>query len=572
MDSETLTPEITEKDYAQIAADYAREVLRDKKNKRHGKLIQAAAQRFLDDLERARSNDCPFYFDPDLADHACAFIEEMPHVEGTWETETIQLIPAQVFFVAQLFGFRDASTGLRRFTSALFWVARKNAKSTLAAAIMIYCLCWEWEPGGELLNCARTYKQASEVFSIAQAMIKKQPDLRAEFGLDCLAKRTIRYDMGAHWEAVHSKAESLDGLNPWIAGLDEIHAHKDPDLVNVLRSAAGARRNPLWLYTTTEGYEKPGPWADLRLMAKQVLAGVFREEVDHFLVVAFAVDEDDDDFDEEAWYKANPLMEFNPQLLLENRKLATEAKMMPGNLSEFRIKRLNRSASNARGAIDLPKWKACSGEVDLEWLADYPCWAGLDLASTQDLTAFRLVWEIAGVYYTWGMRWCPEEAAKFRTAQGAVNYGAWIERGLLKQTPGARTDYGVVTADIKELGQRFDIQRVGYDPYNAGTVVSELEDAAFEMVAFPQTTAHYHGPIQLIDIAYGNKNLRHGGDPILAWCASNLFLRYDAGQRAAPNKTKSADKIDDYCALAMAVGVIEEPEDFSFATDPIIGS
>src|SRR5690606_31997659 len=118
-----------------------------------------------------------------------------------------------------------------------------------------------------------------------------------------------------------------------------IHAHKDADLVNVLTSAAGARRSPLWLYTTTEGYVSNGPWSEMRHFARQVLDGVI-EDADHFLIVYFAVDDQDEDFDERVWRKANPLMDVNPNLLDAIRKEAVEARAMPSKLAEFRIKRL----------------------------------------------------------------------------------------------------------------------------------------------------------------------------------------------------------------------------------------
>ena len=159
-----------------------------------------------------------------------------------------------------------------------------------------------------------------------------------------------------------------------IPRLDEIHAHKTADLLNVLTSAAGARANPLWLYTTTEGYTNPGPWAEIRQFAKRLLSGVFGHTADHFLVIFFAVDDEDktlgikadDEFDESCWIKANPLIEVNPHLLTAIRKEAVEAKQMPSKLAEFRIKRLNRQASTAEGWINLTKWQECSGAVDLD--------------------------------------------------------------------------------------------------------------------------------------------------------------------------------------------------------------
>src|SRR5690606_5232475 len=295
--------------------------------------------------------------------------------------------------------------------------------------------------GAQVISAATTFPQASIIFNVAKRMVEKTPDIREAYGLEVFAKSIARWETGASFKPIHAKASTQDGLNPSHVGLDEIHAHKTPDLLNVLTSAAGARSNPLFLYTTTEGYTNPGPWAEIRQFAKQLLEGVFAEAGDHFLAVFFAVDDDDKDFDEAAWGKANPLMDANPHLLAAIRREAVEAKAMPSKLAEFQIKRLNRPASAADGWILLPKWKACDGAVDLEQLRDVPCWAGLDLASTRDLTSLRLVWRVGDRVLTWGRRWVPESAVAQRTERGTVPYAGWVAAGYLEQTEGEVTDY-----------------------------------------------------------------------------------------------------------------------------------
>ncbi|MCO7558093.1 terminase TerL endonuclease subunit, partial [Metapseudomonas otitidis] len=135
-------------------------------------------------------------------------------------------------------------------------------------------------------------------------------------------------------------------------------------------------------------------------------------------------------------------------LLAAIRKEAVEAKQMPSKLAEFRIKRLNRPSATASGWIDLRKWARCSGAVDLEWLRQYPCYGGLDLASTTDFCSFRLVWDVDGVLYTAGWRWVPEGAVQQRTERGTVPYAGWVETGALKMTPGDVADYAVIEADL----------------------------------------------------------------------------------------------------------------------------
>ena len=543
-----------ERNYISIAVDYAKKAIADKKGKRTGKLIRQAAQRFLDDLKRAKAKDAPFVFDEWHATDACDFIEKLPHVEGKWDTPEIVMHASHIFFVVQLFGFRKPD-GSRRFTSALFAVARKNAKSTLASAIMLYCQCCENEEGAQLISAATTGSQARIIFNVARRMVEKTPDLREAFGLETWANAISRVEIGASFKPINAKASTQDGLNPSHCALDEIHAHKSADLLNVLTSAAGARSCPLWLYTTTEGYISPGPWGDIRKFAIQLLDGVFGYDADHFLVVFFAVDKEDKDFNESAWHKANPLMDSNPHLLNAIRKEAVEAKAMPSKLAEFQIKRLNRPAASPDGFILIPKWEECNEVVDLEWLKDKPCYGGLDLASTTDLTSFRLVWKVDGKYYTWGRRWIPQSAVASRTERGTVPYASWVASGYLEQTEGDVTDYAVVEQAILDAMNTFNIKGIAFDRWNAQELCNRLAENNVPLLEFRQGGQSYHPAMQELERAYISKNLAHGGDPVLRWCASNLIVRKDANLNMSPDKKKSSEKIDDMTALIMGIGL-----------------
>ncbi|WP_312327919.1 terminase TerL endonuclease subunit [Stenotrophomonas sp.] len=542
------------RDYVGIAIAYAEEAVADKKGRKFGKWIRLAGKRFLADLKRAKRKRPPFVFDEWHACDPCDFIEKLPHVEGKWARPEIELHRSHVFFVVQLFGFRNLD-GSRRFTSALFAVARKNAKSTLAAAILLYCQCCEEEEGAQIISAATTGSQARIIFNVAKRMTEKTPDLQEAFGLACWANAISRVETGATFKPINAKASTQDGLNPSHVGLDEIHAHKSADLLNVLTSAAGARSNPLWLYTTTEGYTNPGPWAEIRQFAKQVLQGILGESADHFLVVFFAVDDEDDEFDESAWPKANPLMDANPHLLKAIRKEAVEARQMPSKLAEFKIKRLNRPASSATGWVDLTKWQRCGGKVDLDWLAGHPCWGALDLASTLDLTSWRLVWKVDGVYYTWGRRFVPSEAIRARTERGVVPYAGWVAAGLIEVTEGEVTDYAVVESRIREDIERFNPLAIGYDRWNAQEISQRLMADGHPMIEFNQTTKNYHPAMQELERAYISKTIQHGNDPVLNWCASNLIAVKDGNLNMKPDKKRSPDKIDDLATLLMGIGL-----------------
>lgn len=554
------------RDFVGIAKDYAKRAADKKNRKRFGIWIRLAAKRFLNDLERAKKKGAPFYFDDWNACDVCDFAEKLPHIEGQWETPNIVLHESHVFFLVNLFGFRNQN-GTRRFTTALFAVARKNAKSTLASIIGLYCQNCEGENGPQVVTGATTGQQARIVFRVAKAMVEKTSDLREAFGLEAFANAIASYPNGGTYKPINAKASTQDGLNPSCTILDEIHAHKTHDLLNVLKSAAGARSNPLFLYLTTEGYASPGPWTEEREFAKKVLRGLI--EADHYLAVYYAVDEkdddlgteEDDDFDEDTWRKANPLMDVNPLLLAEIRKAAIEAKDKPGQHAEFKIKRLNRPTSVAQGWVNLTKWRECKGEIDLDFLRPHPCYGGLDLSSTIDLASFRLVWNVEGTIYTKGWRFVPSAAVRQRTTRGLIPYAGWVLRGDLIESGNESIDYGPIEQKVIEAREQFQLVKVGYDSWNASQTAQRLNEAGVVMEQFIQGPKSYNPAMNALEIAYLNGKLVHGNDPVLNWNASNLIARLDQNMNKAPDKKKAAEKIDDMCALLMAVGVSLAPED-----------
>ncbi len=559
-------------DWTNIAIDYANEALDPKNNKRFGKWIRLSAERFLRDLARAKLRDRPFEYAQVEADKICDFISNLPHVEGTWKTENISLEPFQVFFLCNLFGFRNLD-GTRRFTSVLLGMARKNAKSSLAAGIGLYCLTMENEKGPQVISAATTGDQAAIVFKIAKRMADKRPQLREAFNVECFTRAISCYENGGLFKAINAKASTQDGLNPSCAILDEIHAHKTHDLLNVFQSAAGGRRNPLFLFTTTEGYETPGPWPEMRKFGQQVLEGVI--DADHFLVIFYAIDDKDDEFNEAIWAKANPLISVSEPLLKAIRKEATEAKSMPGRHAEFLIKRMNRQSSTANGWIDLQKWKACAGVVPLEELKNEPCYGALDLASTRDLASFRLVWKKEGILYTHGWRWVPQTTVAIRMQRNLVPYSGWVRAGFMTETTGEVTDYDVIFNKVLWVKENFNLISVAFDQWNAAQIASKLSNEGIEMLQFIQGPKSYHPSMKNFEETYIAGKFRHGGDPVLTWCASNIVVRSDANMNMAPDKKKSADKIDDMTALLMANGIMigqdQEGEGSldDFLSDPI---
>lgn len=539
------------KDYVAIAKQYARDAA---KSKKHGKWSKLGCKRFLNDLKRAKSKKCDFYFSDEHAVDACSFAENLQHVEGTWESPYIILHESMIFFYVNLYGFRKHVDDTRRFTDALWASGRKNAKSTgLGAPISLYSQFEEGHEGAQVISAAPTSDQSRIVWFVAKRMVEKDREFQDYYNCKAFSRTIAGYGNGSVYKYITSKASSHDGLNPNCSVLDEVH-QIDYDLLNVVKSAAGARPSPLFLYLTTEGYSNENsPWSEMRRFSHQILSGIV--EADHFLTLMFCVDDEDDEFDEDVWIKANPLMEVNPYLMDAIRKDAAEAKQMSGKAAEFRVKRLNKPSTSADSFIDLSKWNKCDSTMTLDELEGFPCWGALDLASNSDLTSFRLLWLVGGVYYTHGWRYCCSESVHYKKVSGTSAYPAWVESGLLIETEGATVNHETIRKNIVEQYERFKPLKLVADTWNAMEVIRKLDESSgIEVEPFIQGAKSYHPAIKKFEKTYKDGHLAHGGDLILTWCATNLVVKFNENANMMPDKKKSADKIDDMVSLIMCFG------------------
>ena len=548
------------RDFARTAHRYAQDVVAGRIVA--GRPVRLACKRHLDDLKRSQADKAwPYKFDPWHGNDVCGFAEKLPHIEGKWATPTITLEPWQVFGLVCVFGWRRRSDGGRRFSKVYWEVARKNAKSTLAAIVALYCLCCEGEPAPYVFIGATTGAQAQKVFHPARQMAMRTPALCEAFGLQVWSK-SIAEAGGGYIQTINSKGSTQDGHNPHLGILDELHAHKDRALYDVIDSAFGARRNPLLWIITTAGFDTECVCYEQRRFVMQVLEGVVAAK--HYFGLIYTLDEGDDPFDPAYWIKANPNLGVSVQLA-NMEAAATEARSQPGKVAEFQTKRLNVWTSARSGHVNIAKWRACSGPVDLEALRTVPCWGGYDLASVSDMTSFRLIWWLDGRLKTWGTRYLPEAAVQVRTTRNSVPYARWVNtefmgRRLLQVTEGDVTDYRAIERDIRWALATFNVQAIGYDHWNSQDLNNRLMEDGAPLVQVRQGHASLSGPMKELDRAYLAGVFDHGGDEVLTWCASNVVAQEDDNGNIKPSKKLSSEKIDDYAALVNALAVSQGAE------------
>jgi phage terminase large subunit-like protein len=539
------------RDYVAVANGYVRDVVA-------GRVVACAAvrlacQRQDRDLKRAAKDPAwPYVWSDEQATAVCAFAEQLPHVEGSWSSPLIHLEPWQCFILTTLFGWRRKVDGCRRFNTAYVEVARKAAKSVLASVIGLYCLTREGEPGAQVRLGATTGKQARIVFSVMQRMVQRSAWLRAE-GVQDFANAITHEASGSNVEPINAKSSTQDGLNPHCVILDELHAHKDRGLFDVLKSARGARKNPLSFYITTSGYNLLGVAYEQRTFVQKVLQQVL--EADHYFGIIYTLDEKDDWRDERVWIKANPMLGITPQLD-EMRQYAHEAQQSPQSEGEFKTKRLNLWLNAAASWLNMVQWDACADpSLRLEDFAGEPCWIGGDLGQLDDITAIALVFRRADTLYAFVRCYLPRLVVQER-ARKVPAYQTWVNAGLLTLTEGSMVDYSVVEADARRWCEQFDVRDIAFDQFGSLQIAGNLSNSGLPARLEPKNAKTFTPPARELETRVKHGRLRHDGNSCLKWMASNCVVRRGTDDSILPKKdsAESPNKIDGIDALLLAIG------------------
>lgn len=516
-----------------------------------GKFEIRACERFLRDLERADKDEAwPYRYDQEQAGRACAFIEQLPHIKGQWARQRlkIRLGDWQCFIVCNLFGWLNKASGLRRFTTAYLEVARKNAKSTLAAGIGLYMLAGDGEPGAEVYSAATTGDQARIVFDVARQMVLREGAFAAS-GIEAQIRGIYIPDDARKFEPLNAEGSTLDGLNPHCTIVDELHAHKRREVYDVLDTARGARDQALLLSITTAGSDRAGICYEQRTYIVKVLEGVFED--DRYFGIVYTIDDTDDWADPAVWRKANP--NYGVSVLVEDfERSAREAMNKPSALNNFLTKRLNVWVNADSAWMDMRAWDACADtSIREEDFLGEECIAALDLASKVDIAAEAKLFQRAGKYYAFLRYYLPESAAEDgRNSQ----YSGWARQGLLTLTPGNVTDFDQIEADLLEDVSRYQMKEVPFDPFQATQLSSHMLAEGVPMVEMRPTVLNFSEPMKQLEALVLQKKLVHDGDPILAWMVSNVVCHRDQKDNIYPRKEREENKIDGVVALIMALG------------------
>lgn len=530
---------------------------------------------------------CGFTFDGkrcrSRGEHLCAprvvkivgfFDEILLHTKGRWARTPFRLEKWQRDdIVKPLFGTvvwsDEAQRYVRRYRICWIEVARKNGKSEILAGFALYLLVADDEEGAEIYGCARDKDQARKVFDVALRMVQLSPLLSKRLKVYSQAKRIIDERTASYYEVVAADAAGNLGHNPHGVVFDEVLSQRDGSLWTAMRTAMGARDQPLMAAATTAG-DDPNSFGKLEHDEMMRIAED-PERARHIFVYMRNLPSDADPWDEGNWRFANPAL--GSFLSLQSlRDEALEAKNDPAKENGFRQFRLNQWVSQSTRWMPMHLWDACAGEVylhpssGLTRLAGRSAYAGFDLAAKFDLTAWCLIIPEGGddepVHALWRF-WLPETGLDKLDQLHDGRFTRWAREGWLTVTEGSVIDYDRVVADVTVDAQAFRIVGADCDEWSMWPVINRIADACAldvdqgEITAYRNTYDRMSGGMDEIMGLVRTGRLEHHGNPLARFCFDCAEVRhaaYDANlvRPVKPERLTERNRIDAVPAAAMA--------------------
>jgi len=520
-------------------------------------------QKEITDVETGQRND--IRFNRKLGIAYIAIIEQLKHFEGKLSGQRIQLEEWQKRAVAICFGWEKKQLDkngdplllngqpqwVRRFNTAFWFIPRKNGKSILASGIGIAEAILTREKGNQIVSFATKKEQAKIVWNGCEKMVRSHQELFKKSStsystINILPTQTTIRPLGRD-----SRTE--DGLNIGLGIGDEIHAHPDRGMIDVVESSQGARMSPMMFYITTAGFQEYE-------YAKRVMDGIVED--DSYFAFICELDKDDDPFDEKVWHKANPNLGVSKNWDYM-RKQSKQAKERAEARNNFLVKDLNKWVNATEHFIKYEDWEKCGvDEIDLS-----NCilvLLGLDLSRSDDFTALAVTYVLPNNrYYTTQHYYIPKDNILERESDLRAPLTKWILEGYITATEGSTIDLDYIKTDIiKKIDE--GANELCYDPYRATTLIKNIEDE----IDFDGCVQIRQGYLTISEPTYNlkdyikNGSLMHDKNPVTKWMVSNMNVITDASGNVKPDKTDRNRKIDGCAAIinTLARVISYEPE------------
>lgn len=525
---------------------HARDVVNGKK--KSGTLHRLACQRHLDDLAKQKTKDFDYYWDVEASNRIIEFAETLTIAEGS-EPIPVRLIDEQAFMLGSLMGWKN-HRDFRRFRRSYISMARQNGKTFLNGILGTYLSAFSGYNHGKLFTVATKKRQARLAWEEMANFITVDQDLGELFTV-----RDWKSVIDCHYtnstiEALSKDAGLDDGFRSIFTSVDEIHQHRDNSIYKAIYNGTRSLDETLVSMISTRGEDLNSFAKEMDDYAVNILKG--GAVADNFFVDIYTIDEGDDPWDIENWFKANPFMTSKSDGLDRIAEEAETAKDMGGaELRDFLVKSLNTWVQNTKDIyIDVDKWKECGSDRTLEDFRGEHCWVGLDLSSGGDLTTLALEFveyneDNEEHYFIHSHSFMPRGRLQEHVETDLAPYDLWEQMGLLTVTGGAgdfKNDYKFIVKYLKDLQEEYDLHflGIGLDPHNADGVLGDLEMFGVPIMMITQSARFMHeatSDVQLLvkslQFEYNRKN------ELLTWSFTNAKVVYNSFEEMKVDKRGS---------------------------------
>ena len=543
-----------------------------------------AVKRHLEDIEKSKNNDYPFYFDEDEAKRPITFIQSLVHTKGEWANHNIILESWEQFIIASIFGWRRKENKLRRYKKAYVQVSRKNGKTTFASGIGNYCFFCDSpaEAGVEIYYIATKKDQAKIAWSESERQIRKAKALNKEaITYKQTSTITKKKDTASKSKPLGQDSNTEDGLNPHLVIVDEYHAHPDNELLNVLESGMGARRQPLTFIITTAGFDKTSVCFSEYEYAKQILQGSLNN--DEYFCIIYEPDNIKDIWIFMSEYKEklnnnqntqeqeelinNIIFQANPNINISVKDSYLKSRLFEGldkpvQRTDILTKNLNVWTQASEVWISSDRWlkSYLHQNININELKGKRACIGLDLATTRDIAAYVLCFDTVDndPYILLPRFFMPKENIRQRSKEDRVPYELWASQGLITLTNGDIIDFDIIESSILKDARDFEIIEIAYDPWKAIEIITHLESEGFKMQQVRQSFAvgGLSEGTSLFEKTIDERKLLHGNNPVLNWMISCCEVKTDGRDNylpVKPDRRRSYKRIDGVVASIMAL-------------------
>ena len=477
-----------------------------------------ACERHLNELAKQGTKEFPYIWRPEKSEKILGYAEMLTIAEGA-QPRPVKLHDFQYFDLGVPFGWVHVETGFRRIRRKYKSVARQNGKTFENGITGSFIANWGGYNFGKLFTAATKKRQARIAWEEIQKFILIDKDLQALFDVKDYKSLIIAKRTGCTIEALSRESGLDDGFRAIFCSVDEIHQHKDNGIYKALYNGQASLNEALISMITTRGKSLNSFCREMDDYCLQILAGT--AEADDFFVDIYTLDKEDDPFDENVWFKANPHLVTVPSALEQLRRDAQTAKQMGGfEMSDYMTKRQNLWYEYGDTQYITPnEWKLGRTEMTIENMRGRRCFAGLDLSSGGDLTSLALIFPLDdGKIYVWSHSYIPAKRLEEHIITDTAPYDVWAKSGLLTPSEavgGLKNDYLQIVADLKELQEKFEINIacIGYDPHNADAFLEELDTLGAPLLEVKQsarflsdTTVDFALEVKAGNVLYDQRN------------------------------------------------------------------